>query len=148
MNYTIQYLTDVNGNNYVGINVPKEDIEKYLQYCFNNIENFEEYNKKLLIRNHNTYHITIFNVVDYNKNKTAIDEKIIGTNIKCEFCGIGSLSDDKTNNTTYYVVVDADIINFIRSLYNLSNITPHVTIGFIHKDIIKNTKNVCNVFFN
>jgi hypothetical protein len=55
--------------------------------------------------------------------------------------GIGSIS--KHELTTYYIVCKSNKINDLRKSYNLNEKDLHITIGFTHKDLFHDRKNIC-----
>lgn len=137
--YAIDVLVDSVDNNGTSFN---ELLKKFLEL----VPNAVDFNKKLLKRNNNAYHITILNVPEYNIVLKSNEINELPT-IKIDdivFKGIGSITDG--DMVTYYVVVDSLTINLLRDAYNMKQKDLHITIGFSDKDLFKKRKNVTNVF--
>lgn len=148
----LQFLRDIFDAHYVGIDVELMTPDKngltlndMLERAAIDIPNFSECNENLLNRNSGKYHITVFNVVEWNQHKVNPD--IIGSTYdssKFEYKGIGSIS--KGDMTTYFVVIHSDAINAVRVDAGYPKKELHVTIGFTHKDLFHEPKSVTNVF--
>lgn len=137
--YAIDVLVDSVDNNGTSFN---ELLKKFLEL----VPNAVDFNKKLLKRNNNAYHITILNVPEYNIVLKSNEINELPT-IKIDdivFKGIGSITEG--DMVTYYVVVDSLTINLLRDAYNMKQKDLHITIGFSDKDLFKKRKNVTNVF--
>ena len=70
MEYFITHLKDSTGvNNYLGIDVPLDIVEPYLNELKEHISelDFEQYTKNQQVRDKGHYHITVINVMDYNR---------------------------------------------------------------------------------
>lgn len=147
----LKLIQDINRNLYLGIDVAltQEDskgtsFESLLQLATKLIPNFEQLNQKLLARNDNQYHITVFNTMEFGKHEhlQALNGNLLKDS-SITFKGIGSLSQD--NMTTYFVVIDSAVLNNLRINENISQKDLHITIGFTHKDLFKGNKNNCNI---
>ena len=149
-NMKLQYLYDIFNNKYIGLDIKLNatdinglSLNNLLNIASNKIINFNNCNDKLLIRNNNKYHITIFNVAEYNKNKKI--DKFIGLTINnIEFLGIGSIN--KKDKETYFIVVKINILQSLRKTLNLKSKDLHITIGFTDKDLFNKSKNICNIY--
>ena len=137
--YAIDVLVDSVDNNGTSFN---ELLKKFLEL----VPNAVDFNKKLLKRNNNAYHITILNVPEYNIVLKSNEINELPT-IKIDdivFKGIGSITEG--DMVTYYVVVDSLTINLLIDVYNIKQKDLHITMGFSDKDLFKKRKNVTNVF--
>jgi hypothetical protein len=144
----IEYLKDVLGNNYIGVNIQFDTVLPYL-YKLKRIlgDGYDEYIKYKSNRDHGKHHITVINVAEYNKLSHENTDKFINslenvfdteiTDIK--FIGIGKAQ--KNENITYYVVVRSNILNEVRKVYDLGEIDFHITLGFKFKDVFGVRKN-------
>lgn len=145
----LQYLYDIYNNPYIGFNIDfnTKDINgntliDLLNIAKIKINNFDEFNKKLLDRNNNKYHITVFNVMEYIKNKNL--NKFIGLAINnIEYLGIGSIINN--DKETFFIVIKLDIINTLRKTVNLVPKDLHITIGFTHNDLFNKNKDILNI---
>lgn len=148
----LQFLRDIYGSHYVGINVGvmSHDVNgttlnDLLKTAMTDIPDFAECNKRLLERNSGKYHITVFSVMEWGQHKVDVD--VIGSSYDAsifEYRGIGSISKD--DKITYFIVVDSDAINAERTNAGYPSKELHITIGFTHKDLFHDSKNVTNVF--
>lgn len=109
------------------------------------IQNFAECNKRLLERNRDKYHITIFNAAECAKFPSLLINAtgLLVKDSSITFKGIGSISQD--DMTTYFIVVYSPVINKLRTDANLPEKDLHITIGFTHKDLFKSRKNEPNL---
>jgi hypothetical protein len=154
MTLQLRYIKDVIGNPYIGFVVPLNMPDKngmtlleLLATAWDTIPDFPDSNTNLLVRNHGVYHITMFNVMEM-KQKTITDIKIdelirYGSHM-FEYKGIGSIT--KGDMSTYYVVVDSEEMNIERNIVGLPPRDLHITIGFTHKDLFTERKNVANFY--
>ena len=65
----LTYLKDSIGNNYLGISIPNGVVEPILNELKEIIgeDDYEIYTSNQQKRDHNSYHVTVINVMDYNK---------------------------------------------------------------------------------
>ncbi len=141
---SIEILKDSIGQEYLGI--------KYSEYELNNYINswkelfISDKDKNLLLdmianrfnRDGNEYHITIFNVMEFEKMKKTFCvpklDNILSTiiyDINIEGIGKGI----KNDNQTYFLIVNSKIINDIRENYGMNPNYLHITLGFDKKDV-------------
>lgn len=149
MIYYVSYLKDRLGNNYLGIDVPVDMVEPYLNELKNHLS--DEYNT--YVQNHQNrdsghYHITVINVMEYNKlaKEWGVDkfinslEPIFHFEIDdLEMLGVGKAT--KETNTAYFIVCESDKLDAIRTRFDLPKQDFHVTIGFNVKDVFGVRKN-------
>lgn len=151
--FTITFLTDIHKNPYIGISITPDSKDKngvtfqsILDQAAKIIPNFEHDHNLLLQRNKNSdqYHITIFNVMEYNRHEEL--KSYVGNLMKpesLEFKGIGSISEG--DKITYFVVVTCEPIQSILLNNNFKRKDLHVTIAFNVKDLFTSPKNETNV---
>lgn len=150
MIYYVSYLKDRLGNNYLGINVPYEIVEPYLTKLEELIgkENYEIFTKNQQQRDHGNYHITVINVMDYNKlsKDIGIDKFINSLELvfdyvidDLEMLGVGMAT--KVDNSAYFVVCQSDKLDAIRTRFGLGKQDFHITLGFNPKDVFGVSKN-------
>ena len=150
MIHKIEYITDVVGNNYLGIDIPVNTIQPFLK-DFREIVGEDDYNTYTKLqqeRDHGKYHITVINVMEYNKlsNELGMDkfinslEKILEYPIDdLKMLGVGTAN--RNENRAYYIVCKSDKLNAVRQRYGLEPRDLHVTLGFLYKDIFGVRKN-------
>ena len=148
MQYYLSYIKDVAGNNYLGIKIEKALVEPYLNELKEILgSEYETYTNLQQQRDHGTYHITVINVMDYNKlSKQGIDQFInsLETVMKypiddLQMLGVGTAQ--KNENRAYFVVCRSEKLQAIRKRYNLPEQDFHVTLGFKFKDVFGLRKN-------
>lgn len=149
MTYYITYLKDTLGNNYLGIKVPNDVVDPFLDDLKEILgDDFDTYTGNQKRRDH-AYHITVMNAMDYNKlAKEAGLEKFINSletvlNYEIddlEMLGVGTAT--KGNNTTYFVVCNSDKLDAVRKRFDLGNQDFHTTLGFKDKDVFSVRKNI------
>jgi len=137
---------------YLGIHINESEADvndllfgKILTLAADTIPDFKMCNERLLDRNRDKYHITIFNAAECAKTPILLQNVtgLLVKNSSITYKGLGSLEQD--GMITYYVVVDSPVLNALRSDANLLPKDFHITIGFTHKDLFKGRKNEPNV---
>lgn len=149
MKHYISYLKDTVGNNYLGINIYTDFVQTYLERLKNIIgDEYETYVKNQQNRDHGHYHITVINVMDYNKLSKEIGfDKFVNSLESVfdfefddlQFLGIGTA--EKAGNRAYFIVVKSDKLQEVRKKYGLPEQDFHITIGFKWKDVFGVRKN-------
>ncbi|NBO23477.1 hypothetical protein EBU94_09100 [bacterium] len=150
MRFYLQYLKDTLGNNYLGIDIPKESTFVYLEQLKDYLgeTEFEEYQRRQQERDRGHNHITVVNVMECNKiiSEKGMDwfaqqaDNLFKTGIDdVRFLGVGVA--ERNENTDYFIVVNSQSLNDIREGFGLPNHDFHVTIGFKWKDVFGVRKN-------
>jgi hypothetical protein len=148
MQYFLSYIKDIAGNNYLGIKIERGLVEPYLVELKDILgSEYETYTKFQQERDHGSYHITVINVMDYNKlSKLGMDKFInsLETIMKypiddLQMLGIGTAQ--KNENRAYFVVCRSEKLKSIRERYDLPEQDFHVTLGFKFKDVFGVRKN-------
>jgi hypothetical protein len=148
MIYYLTHIHDIIGNNYLGINIPTGIIDPYLTELQEIESKYEEFTSLQRQRDHDKYHITVINVMDYNKLYKEIgsefpkelESKILKYPIDdLKFMGIGSA--EKNGNRAYFVVCKSEKLDAVRKRFNLPECDFHITLGFLHKDVFGVRKN-------
>ena len=149
MIHRLEYLKDTVGNNYIGVNIYVDMVQPYLERLKSIIgDEYDIYIKNQQNRDHGHYHITVVNVMDYNKlsNEIGMDKFVNSLEVAFDFdfddvkfLGIGTA--EKGGNRTYFIVVKSDKLQEVRKKYGLPEQDFHVTIGFKWKDVFGVRKN-------
>jgi len=148
MIYYLTTLKDTIGNNYLGIRIDKPLVEPFLEELKDILgSEYETYTNLQQQRDHGSYHITVINVMDYNKlSKQGIDQFInsLETVIKypiddLQMLGVGTAQ--KNENRAYFVVCRSEKLQAIRKRYELPEQDFHITLGFKFKDVFGIRKN-------
>jgi hypothetical protein len=143
------YLKDTIGNNYVGISIYPYTIQPYLTKLESILgDEYEVYVQNQQNRDHGKNHITVINVMDYNRlSKEMGMDKFINSLESVfdypiddlKFMGIGTA--EKNGNRTYFIVCKSDKLDQIRKKYSLPDQDFHITLGFKWKDVFGVRKN-------
>jgi len=149
MIHRLEYLKDTVGNNYIGVNIYVDFVQSYLERLKNIIgDEYDVYIKNQQNRDHGHYHITVINVMEYNKlSKDLGMDKFINSLEPAfdfdfddlQFLGIGSA--EKAGNKAYFIVVRSEKLQEVRKRYGLPEQDFHVTLGFKWKDVFGVRKN-------
>ena len=148
MIYYLTYLKDSIGQNYLGLKIPNDIVDPYLDELKNHLgDDFETYTHNQQERDNGHYHITVINVADYMRLcKSGMDEFINSLEPifhyeidDLDMRGIGTVT--KNTNTTYFIVCDSDKLEAIRTRFDLAQHDFHVTLGFDPKDVFGVRKN-------
>lgn len=156
MKAKVEYIQDQFGNNYIGVNIYKDIISPFLNTIKNAIgDEYDEYVKYQQDRDHGHYHITVINVMEYNKlcKDKGIDKFVNSLddvfNYECDdikLIGVGTAT--RGENRTYFVVVNSESLQEIRKKYGLPEQDFHITIAFKYKDVFGVPKNIVMKEFN
>jgi hypothetical protein len=149
INY-LTYIKDIAGNNYIGLKIDPNLISNFLKELESVLgeSDFEEFTNYQKQRDKGSYHITVINVMDYNKLSKEIGPDKFINSLEPIFkypiddlkmLGIGTA--EKAGNRTYFIVCKSDKLESIRKTFNLQQHDFHITIGFKHKDIFGVRKN-------
>jgi hypothetical protein len=149
INY-VTYIKDTIGNNYLGIKVDQGIVEPFLKQLKDIIgeSDYEEFTSNQQKRDRGSHHITVINVMDYNRlaKQHGMDKFVnsLDSVMKYEIddlklMGVGTA--ERNGNRAYFVVCESDKLDAIRNRYNLPKQDFHITLGFKHKDVFGVRKN-------
>lgn len=144
MIYYLSHIRDSIGNNYLGIKIPYDTVLPFLDKMKNHLseDEFQIYTQNQQNRDHGSYHITVINVMDYNRLSKEMGMSNFVSSLENVFkypiddlrmMGIGSAS--KNENTAYFIVCKSEKLESIRKRYNLPDHDFHVTLGFHYRDV-------------
>lgn len=150
MTYYINHIKDVLGNNYLGIKIPKSTLTPFVEDMKGELskEDFESFTGLKNQRDNGEYHITVINVIEYNKlikdmgmdKFTESLQKVFSFEIDdLKLLGLGSAT--KKENKAYFVVCESDKLDSVLSRYSLREKDFHITLGFKYKDVFGVRKN-------
>lgn len=126
-------FTDSTGLVYIGIGVPNNTVKPYLNQ-FNVIKGekaFSEMRKNQATRDHNSFHVTLINPFELKE----IDQGSFNfeQSFAIEFIGLGSAIKDSAE--TFFVVVESEKVQQVRTDLGLDKKDLHVTLGFTPNDV-------------
>jgi hypothetical protein len=150
MVYYVNYLKDVLGNNYIGIDIPRQVVETYLNEL-KEILGEDDYNKfteQQIKRDGGNYHITLINTIEFNRlsKQMGMDKFINSLDPIFKYpiddlklLGVGRAQ--KNENVAFFVVCQSDKLDAVRVRFELGNQDLHITLGFNWKDVFGVRKN-------
>ena len=142
MVYYVNYLKDVLGNNYLGLDIPKHVVEPFLNELRDILgeDDYAKFTENQIKRDGGHYHITVINVIDFNKLSNNIDKFVNSLDPILKYpiddlklLGVGRAQ--KNENTAFFIVCDSAKLEAIRNRYELQKQDFHVTLGFNFKDV-------------
>jgi len=149
MIYYITHLKDVLGNNYLGIDIPKTVVEPFLNELKDIVgDDYDEFLKLKEDRDGANYHITVINVMDYNKlsKQMGVDKFVNSLDPIFKYpvddlrlLGIGRAQ--RNENIAFFTICQSDKLEAIRKRFELADHDFHITLGFKYKDVFGVRKN-------
>ena len=145
MIHKLTHVKSSNGSNYLGIKYNESLVEDYLMKLMEHIDDdqyFEVLTSNQQRRDHNSFHTTVLNVMEYNKSikKLGMDlfmKKLNGAfsiDVEdIELVGVGTA--EGKGNKTFFIVVKSDMLNEVRRSFGFDEKDLHITIGFDKKDV-------------
>jgi len=149
MTYYITHIKDITGSNYLGIKIDQSTIQKFLDELKDHLgDEYDKYITNQQNRDRGSHHITVVNVMDYNKlsKESGISNFVNSLDKVFKFpiddlkmMGVGTAK--RNENTTYFVVCKSEKLEAVRRRYELPDHDFHITLGFSHKDVFGVRKN-------
>jgi hypothetical protein len=150
MTHYLSFVKDSLGNNYIGIKIDKNVVVPFLENLKSVLSesDFEQYTKSQQNRDSGNYHITVINVMDFNRLSKEIGYDKLLNNLDNIFqypiddlkmLGIGTAQ--KNENRAYFVVCESEKLDAIRTRFSLPKHDFHITLGFKWKDVFGVRKN-------
>ena len=149
MIYYITHLKDVLGNNYLGIDIPKHVVEPFLNELKDIVgDDYDEFVKLKEDRDGANYHITVINVMDYNKlsKEIGVDKFVNSLDPIFKYpvddlrlLGIGRAQ--RNENIAFFTICQSEKLQAIRNRFELADHDFHITLGFKYKDVFGVRKN-------
>jgi hypothetical protein len=126
MIYYLTHIKDTLGNNYLGIDIPNGVVEPFLNELKDIIgeDDYEVFTENQQKRDHGGFHMTVINVMDYNRlaKEAGIDKFVNSLDPIFKYpiddmkmMGVGTA--DKNENRTFYVVVCRYLHNEFQKFY-------------------------------
>lgn len=149
MVYYITHIKDVLGNNYLGIDIPKHVVEPFLNELKDIVgDDYDEFVKLKEDRDGANYHITVINVMDYNKlsKEMGVDKFVNSLDPIFKYpvddlrlLGIGRAQ--RNENIAFFTICQSEKLQAIRNRFELADHDFHITLGFKYKDVFGVRKN-------
>lgn len=138
-----QYLKDIFGENFIGIKFYPPQVEPYLDKLKEILkDDYEEYVKNQQERDRGEYYIKVISTSEYDElcRTEGMDKFINSLESVFDFeiddikiLGLGKA--EKSSNKSYFMVINSNKLEVIRSRYDLPKLDFHVTLGFKWKDV-------------
>lgn len=149
MIHYLTYIKDVIGNNYIGIKFNNQLVQPFLDELKSHLgDKYDEYTELQQKRDRGSYHMTIINVMDFNKLSKNIGHdkflKEISELFKYQIDDIKMMGVGKAQrneNAAYFIVCRSEKLDAIRKRYGLKEHDFHITLGFKWKDVFGVRKN-------
>lgn len=136
VNKTLQRLTDVLGNMYIGVNIRPDEIIKYITLFLREYDTNNKFWLNRQLRDGvDQLHMTVFNVAECGKNPGLFEKYLDGKTFDLEIMGIGEAEAKAKGNKTYFLVIECPYLN------GITDRDLHVTLGFDKKDVFGVPKN-------
>ena len=150
MTFYITHLKDILGNNYLGLDIPVSVVQPHLNELRDILgeDDYVKFTENQIKRDGGHYHITVINVMDYNRlsKQMGIDKFVNSLDPIFKYpiddlrmLGVGRAQ--KNENTAFFIVCDSAKLDAIRTRYELQKQDFHVTLGFNWKDVFGVRKN-------
>ena len=150
MTHYLSFIKDSLGNNYIGIKIDKNVVVPFLEALKSLLSEseFEQYTQNQQTRDSGSYHITVINVMDFNRLSKEIGYDKVLNNLENIFqypiddlkmLGVGTAQ--KNENRCYFVVCESEKLDAIRNRFSLPKHDFHITLGFKWKDVFGVRKN-------
>ena len=150
MIYYVNYLKDVLGNNYLGLDIPKHVVEPFLNEMKDILgeDDYVTFTENQIKRDGGHYHITLINTMEFNRlsKQMGIDKFVNSLDPIFKYpiddvrlLGVGRAQ--KNENTAFFVVCNSEKLDAVRTRFELSNHDFHTTLAFLYKDVFGVPKN-------
>jgi hypothetical protein len=148
----VKVIQDRKGQDYLALN-----IDDSIGYLFQNIltqqkELPEEFICNQQNRDHQTFHITLVNVIQYQKLiKEGKQEELLSIiNQKFDLFnyGIGTSIDNKKDAQAWFAVLENAYLDSFRNKLGLDKQHYHITLAFKNSDVFIHSKNRNSIIFN
>ena len=135
----IDLLTSKSGRPYVGCDVPRKHVQRYLYDFFTEgTLNYRHVRKNQIIRDRGRFHVTIVSPPEFETVGRALAPELVGKPLSLSMTGLGKAMSEDMH--TFFVVVQSDSIDRIRKSLGLGPRDLHITIGFNKEDVHGVTK--------
>lgn len=146
----LNIINDKAGNPYVAL-VVENDIGLLYQHCLENYID-KDYISNQQKRDHNNFHITVINAMQYGKvkNNNLLPQlnNSLGKTFSMFSYGVGSIEESKNDKKAWFIVVENMELTNWRNQFNVSAQDFHVTLAFKNGDVFGQRKNRETVVIN
>lgn len=150
MRKRIEHIKDATGQNYLAIKIDSLEVLPFLDDLRSMVgnERYEVLTRNQQERDNGAYHITVISVMDYGRLTKHMGpdkfvealQPVLDYDIDdIEMLGVGRA--EGKGNEAYFVVVNSDKLDAVRTRFELPKQDFHVTLGFDKKDVFGVPKN-------
>lgn len=134
----LKYLTDIKGQVYLGVDVPLSVVAVYLDRLKHHLgDDYFKYTHNQFKRDRGSHHITVVTVPEYFKIFSDKECNLLNTPVDYYIKGLGTgeIGEGDNKKVTYFLVVESERLNDIRSSLSLNSFDFHITLGFSPTDV-------------
>jgi len=145
----LEYIKDIANNNYLGLKFDPQLVYPFIEEMkiHLNPTEFEEYRKYQQDRDRSGFHLTLFNVAEFNQlvSKLGMDrvteaiQKWQAFDFHPKLMGLGTAT--KNGNRAFFIVVECPELQELRKTWGFEAKDFHITLGFKFKDVFGVPKN-------
>jgi len=139
---SIRKLADSQGQVYLGALVSRTELLPYLAQLKTILTgDFERFRANQAARDHQSFHITLINPIEYQHVDKQLVEQLLSPSINISFSSqlqvslLGLGKAEKADKSSYFVVAQSNDAQLIRQRFLLNHKDFHVTLGFDPSDI-------------
>jgi hypothetical protein len=109
MTYYINYIKDILGNNYLGVNIPNGSIQLLLNELKILDDDYNLFTENQQRRDNGDYHITVINVAEYNKISNDMGMDVFTNSLTRVFKYEIDDLKKRNENRAYFIVCIAKV---------------------------------------
>lgn len=147
----VAVINDRAGQPYLALHINETTGQLYQAFLSSHIN--QEYIENQQKRDHNSFHVTLINAMNYSKlikdeNHATSINNIVGKNFKLFAYGIGSAIEENKDKQAWFVVLENMELQQWRQKFTLPNQDFHITLGFKNGDVFTQRKNQTSKIFD
>lgn len=147
---TVDIIQDKQGNDYLALKVNDSLNEIFQQFLLEYLP--EEYIKNQQERDHNTFHVTLVNVMQYQKlvkegNLNQL-KSLNNQTFELFHYGIGTTIDNKKDSQAWFSVLENGYLDTFRTNLGLAKQHFHITLAFKNTDVFIHSKDKSSILYD
>jgi hypothetical protein len=148
---TVNTISDKSGQPYLALVVEHSVGQDYQGFLNSKIESDFIHNQQT--RDHNSYHVTLVNAMQYSKLSKIMDKNILLKSItNCNFklftYGIGTAIELNKNKQAWFTILENPYLDNFRQELGLAKQDFHMTLAFKNGDVFTQPKDKSSVLFS
>lgn len=145
----VEVIQDKKGNDYLALKINDSIGELFQQFLSQHLP--QDYIDNQKERDHHTFHITLVNVMQYQKlikeNKNDLLKSLIHQKFDLFNYGIGTTIDNKKDSQAWFSVLENGYLDTFRQDLGLDKQHFHITLGFKNTDVFVHAKDRKTIIF-